>query len=63
MQGVDVSKAYFLHGRGPAVRSPPRRSSGRRLSQGLRITPNVYTTLDEVDTFGGGEGRNLRPER
>jgi selenocysteine lyase/cysteine desulfurase len=20
--------------------------------QGLRITPNVYTTLEEVDTFG-----------
>ena len=21
--------------------------------QGLRVTPNVYTTLDEVDTFAG----------
>jgi selenocysteine lyase/cysteine desulfurase len=22
--------------------------------EGIRVTPNVYTTLDEIDTFAGG---------
>ena len=31
--------------------------------EGARITPNVYTTLEEIDTFAGGDGRDLREER
>jgi hypothetical protein len=28
--------------------------------QGIRITPNVYTTLDEVDLFADRVGRAIR---
>jgi selenocysteine lyase/cysteine desulfurase len=28
--------------------------------QGVRVTPNVYTTLDEVDRFGDAVGEVLR---
>ena len=27
---------------------------------GIRVTPNVYTTLEEIDTFGGRDGEDLR---
>ena len=31
--------------------SSPRRSSHAEY-EGIRVTPNVYTTLEEIDTFG-----------
>ena len=31
--------------------------------EGVRVTPNVYTTLEEVDTFAGGDGRDRRERR
>jgi isopenicillin-N epimerase len=46
--GVDVSKAYdFLWTKYRIITAAIKRND----YQGLRVTPNVYTTLDEVDTF------------
>jgi isopenicillin-N epimerase len=45
---VDVSKAYdFLWTKYRIITAAIKRDD----YQGLRVTPNVYTTLDEVDTF------------
>jgi len=45
---VDVSKAYdFLWSKYRIITAAIKRSD----YQGLRITPNVYTTLEEIDTF------------
>jgi selenocysteine lyase/cysteine desulfurase len=48
LEGVDVSKAYdFLWGKYRIITAPIKHAE----YQGLRITPNIYTTLDEIDTF------------
>lgn len=48
LEGIDVSKAYdFLWTKYRIITAAIKRSD----YQGLRVTPNVYTTLDEVDTF------------
>ena len=31
--------------------------------EGVRVTPNIYTTLDELDTFSGAVERIARVER
>src|SRR6476620_6459473 len=48
LEGVDVSKAYdFLWSKYRIITAAIKRQD----YQGLRVTPNVYTTLEEVDTF------------
>jgi selenocysteine lyase/cysteine desulfurase len=48
LDGVDVSKAYdFLWSKYRIITAPIKHAE----YQGLRVTPNVYTTLDELDTF------------
>jgi selenocysteine lyase/cysteine desulfurase len=48
LQGVDVSKAYdFLWTKYRIITAAIKRTD----YQGLRVTPNIYTTLEEVDTF------------
>ena len=50
LDGVDVSKAYdFLWSKYRIITAPIKHAE----YQGLRITPNVYTTLEEIDTFSG----------
>jgi isopenicillin-N epimerase len=50
LQGTDVSKNYeFLWSKYRIITAAIKRQD----YQGLRITPNVYTTLDEIDTFSG----------
>jgi isopenicillin-N epimerase len=47
-QGVDVQKAYdFLWSKYRIITAPIKHAE----YQGLRVTPNVYTTLEELDTF------------
>src|SRR5437764_10988945 len=51
LEGVDVSKAYdFLWSKYRVITAAIKRQD----YQGLRITPNVYSTLDEIDTFSCG---------
>ena len=46
--GVDPSKAYdFLWTKYRIITASIKRSD----YQGQRVTPNVYTTLEEIDTF------------
>jgi isopenicillin-N epimerase len=48
LEGVDASKAYdFLWAKYRIITAPIKHAE----YQGLRVTPNVYTTLDELDTF------------
>src|SRR6266481_2236816 len=48
LEGDDVSKAYdFLWAKYRIITAPIKHAE----YQGLRITPNIYTTLEEVDTF------------
>ena len=48
LDGVDVQKAYdFLWSKYRIITAPIKHAE----YQGLRVTPNVYTTLDELDTF------------
>src|SRR5436305_1226108 len=48
LDGVDVSKAYdFLWTKYRIITAAIKHAE----YQGLRVTPNVYTTLDELDTF------------
>jgi len=48
LEGVDVSKAYdFLWTKYRIITAAIKHAE----YQGLRVTPNVYTTLDELDTF------------
>ena len=48
LDGIDVSKAYdFLWSKYRIITAPIKHAE----YQGLRITPNVYTTLEEIDTF------------
>jgi len=48
LEGVDVSKAYeFLWTKYRIITAAIKRED----YQGLRVTPNIYTTLEEVDTF------------
>jgi selenocysteine lyase/cysteine desulfurase len=48
LEGVDVTKAYdFLWTKYRIITAAIKRAD----YQGLRVTPNVYTTLEEVDTF------------
>jgi selenocysteine lyase/cysteine desulfurase len=49
LEGVDASKAYdFLWTKYRIITAPIKHAE----FQGLRITPNIYTTLGEIDTFG-----------
>ena len=48
LEGVDVSKAYdFLWSKYRIITAAIRRTD----YQGLRVTPNIYTTLQEIDMF------------
>src|SRR5437763_7588089 len=48
LDGVDVSKAYdFLWSKYRIITAAIKHAE----YQGLRVTPNIYTTLEEVDTF------------
>ena len=48
LAGTDPSKAYdFLWSKYRIITAAIKRSD----YQGLRVTPNVYTTLEEIDTF------------
>jgi isopenicillin-N epimerase len=48
LEGVDASKAYdFLWNKYRIITAPIKHAE----YQGLRVTPNIYTTLDELDTF------------
>src|SRR5438128_4560666 len=48
LDGVDVSKAYdFLWANYRIITAAIKHAE----YQGLRVTPNIYTTLEEVDTF------------
>jgi selenocysteine lyase/cysteine desulfurase len=48
LEGVEVSKAYdFLWTKYRIITAAIKHAE----YQGLRVTPNVYTTLDELDTF------------
>jgi isopenicillin-N epimerase len=48
LDGVDVSKAYdFLWAKYRIITAAIKHAE----YQGLRVTPNIYTTLEEVDTF------------
>jgi len=50
LEGIDVSKAYdFLWTKYRIITAAIKRSD----YQGLRVTPNIYTTLEEVDMFAG----------
>jgi selenocysteine lyase/cysteine desulfurase len=49
LQGVDASKAYeTLWSKYRIITAAIKHAE----YQGLRITPNIYTTLEELDTFG-----------
>jgi len=55
--GIDPSKAYdFLWTKYRIITAPIKRSD----YQGLRVTPNVYTTLEEVDTFAAALAELVR---
>ncbi|MGE5243694.1 MAG: aminotransferase class V-fold PLP-dependent enzyme [Betaproteobacteria bacterium] len=48
LQGIDASKAYdYLWTKYRVITAAIKHTE----YQGLRVTPNVYTTLDEIDTF------------
>ena len=48
LDGIDVSKAYdFLWSKYRIITAPIKHAE----YQGLRVTPNIYTTLEEIDTF------------
>jgi len=48
LEGMDPSKVYdHLWGRYRIIIAPIKHAE----YQGLRVTPNIYTTLDEIDTF------------
>ena len=48
LEGVDVSKAYdFLWTKYRIITAAIKHAE----YQGLRVTPNIYTTLEELDTF------------
>jgi isopenicillin-N epimerase len=50
LEGTDVSKNYeFLWSKYRIITAAIKRQDYR----GLRITPNVYTTLEEIDAFSG----------
>ncbi|HMD36500.1 MAG TPA: aminotransferase class V-fold PLP-dependent enzyme [Vicinamibacterales bacterium] len=54
---VDVSKAYdFLWTKYRIITAAIKRSD----YQGLRVTPNVYTTLEEIDTFSSAMAELVR---
>src|ERR1044071_471393 len=57
LEGIDVSKAYdFLWTKYRIITAAIKRDD----YQGLRVTPNVYTTLEEVDTFAAAIADLLR---
>ena len=48
IQGIDTGKLVgYLWDKHQIVTSPTKHAQ----FEGLRVTPNVYTTLDEVDIF------------
>jgi selenocysteine lyase/cysteine desulfurase len=57
LEGIDVSKAYdFLWTKYRIITAAIKRDD----YQGLRVTPNIYTTLEEVDTFAAAIGQMLK---
>jgi isopenicillin-N epimerase len=57
LQGVDSQKAYeILWSKYRVITAPIKHAE----YQGLRITPNIYTTLQELDTFGDAIEEILR---
>jgi len=57
LEGIDVSKAYdFLWTKYRIITAAIKRSD----YQGLRVTPNIYTTLEEVDMFAGAIGELVK---
>src|SRR6267378_347380 len=57
LERVDAPKAYdFLWAKYRIITAAIKRDD----YQGLRVTPNVYTTLDEVDTFATAIGDLLK---
>src|SRR5262245_44025260 len=64
LEGIDVSKAYdHLWSKYRIITAAIKRSD----YQGLRVTPNIYTTLYEVDTFAAAiqdllKGASLKSE-
>ena len=49
LQGIDATKAYeTLWSKNRIITAAIKHAE----YQGLRITPNIYTTLEEIDTFG-----------
>ena len=57
LEGMDVSKAYdFFWTKYRIITAAIKRND----YQGLRVTPNIYTTLEEVDTFASAIGDLLR---
>jgi selenocysteine lyase/cysteine desulfurase len=50
LQGIDASKAYeTLWSKYRIITAAIKHAE----YQGLRVTPNIYTTLEEIDMFGG----------
>jgi selenocysteine lyase/cysteine desulfurase len=50
LQGIDASKAYeTLWSKYRIITAAIKHAE----YQGLRVTPNIYTTLEEIDTFAG----------
>ena len=50
LEGVDSPKAYdFLWTKYRIITASIKHAE----YQGLRVTPNIYTTLEEIDTFAG----------
>ena len=57
LQGIDASKAYdTLWSKYRIITAAIKRSD----YQGLRVTPNVYTTLEEIDTFSSAMAELVR---
>ena len=53
IEGVDPAKlAAHLWDKRRIIVTPIKHAE----FEGVRVTPNLYTTLDEVDTFAGGDG-------
>jgi len=60
LEGVDVSKAYdFLWAKYRIITAAIKHAE----YQGLRVTPNVYTTLEELDTFAAAIQELLKQPR
>ena len=60
LERVDAPKAYdFLWSKYRIITAAIKRDD----YQGLRVTPNIYTTLEEVDTFAQRDRRSGEERR